>query len=55
MSRSHFVEMCEYGHSHSQCRCPAKDKQVRPVACDDLSHATEPRPDGLGEHLISDN
>lgn len=30
----HFVEKCEYGHTHAQCRCPSYDKQTVRVVCD---------------------
>lgn len=29
---SHFIEVCEYGIVHAQCRCPGK-KTVRTVPC----------------------
>jgi len=30
---AHFVEMCEYGIVHAQCRCPSKDKTVHTIKC----------------------
>lgn len=30
---SHYREVCEYGMTHGQCRCPSKDKEVREIRC----------------------
>lgn len=30
----HFVEKCEYGFVHAQCRCFSYDKQTVRVVCD---------------------
>lgn len=35
---AHFINMCEYGYVHGQCRCPSKDKHVNKVKCTTPSH-----------------
>jgi hypothetical protein len=30
---THFIEICEFGATHKQCRCPDKNKPVRKVTC----------------------
>lgn len=32
---SHFISRCEHGTVGAQCRCPAKDKEVRIIPCPD--------------------
>ena len=31
---THYIELCEFGGVHAQCRCPARDKPVTKVKCD---------------------
>lgn len=31
---THYREVCEYGQTHSQCRCPSPGKEIRAVQCD---------------------
>jgi len=35
----HYKEVCEYGQTHGQCRCPDPGKTVRRVKCDEPGHA----------------
>lgn len=44
---AHYVEVCEYGHVHGQCRCADPNKAVRKVTCDNPQHAQRPN---LGKH-----
>lgn len=30
----HMKKVCQYGYTHTQCRCPAKDKTVVTIQCD---------------------
>jgi hypothetical protein len=30
---THYIERCQHGHTHGQCRCPDRNKPVRIVAC----------------------
>jgi hypothetical protein len=30
---SHFVTVCQHGHTHATCRCPGPNKQVRTIEC----------------------
>ena len=41
----HFVQICEHGHVHAQCRCPNKDKHVIRTSCSDPDHANNPQPE----------
>lgn len=34
----HYEERCQYGRVHGQCRCPDKNKAVRPVQCNNPEH-----------------
>lgn len=29
----HFMEVCTFGYTHGQCRCPSKDKSTRIIDC----------------------
>lgn len=39
----HFVNKCQYGYTHGQCRCPSKDKTVKQIMCDNPEHIPEDR------------
>jgi len=30
---THFKQVCEYGATHSQCRCASPNKEVRQIKC----------------------
>lgn len=30
---THFTNVCTFGYTHGQCRCPSKDKTVRVIKC----------------------
>ena len=51
---SHFVEVCEYGYRHSQCRCMGP-KSVKSVNCDTPSHAESPKVDGAEASALASN
>lgn len=29
----HFREVCQFGTTHSQCRCPSPNKEIRTIKC----------------------
>lgn len=45
----HFIEQCEYGMVHAQCRCPNPSKTVRTVKC---NRAEEHAPSGSLEMKV---
>lgn len=38
---THFRNVCEYGKTHGQCRCPSMDKITNRVICDNPAHIPE--------------
>lgn len=46
---AHSKRVCEYGYTHSQCRCPSKDKAVIKITCDVPGHHS---PDSLLNKVI---
>ena len=38
---THYVEICEYGYLHGQCRCPDDDKIVKRVKCTNTAHQVD--------------
>jgi hypothetical protein len=42
---NHFMQVCQYGWTHGQCRCASKDKTVRLVNCTNSTHSQNPKTD----------
>ena len=40
---AHHKDVCEYGYTHSQCRCASPTKLHRTVVCDIATHAEAPK------------
>jgi len=40
---THFIQVCQYGYTHGQCRCASKDKDVRLITCNQDAHRKNPK------------
>ncbi len=39
----HYREVCQYGETHGQCRCPSLSKATRRIACPNDEHKPPPQ------------
>jgi hypothetical protein len=49
---THFSTVCEYGYTHSTCRCAVKDKTIRLIVCNNAEHAKAPKNKTSGSEVL---
>jgi hypothetical protein len=54
---THYKEVCEFGYTHGQCRCPDPNKTERRIVCSNPQSHMKPEGSGLPDedfHVICD-